>query len=44
MNTNELFWRNIGLRGGVALATTDDKTVLLDVVLSGQINPGKVFT
>ncbi|MDV7720269.1 zinc-binding dehydrogenase [Pediococcus ethanolidurans] len=44
MNTNNLFWRNIGLRGGIASVTTDDKTVLLDAVLSGKINPGKVFT
>ncbi|GEL14876.1 zinc-dependent alcohol dehydrogenase family protein [Pediococcus cellicola] len=44
MNTNNLFWRNIGLRGGLASVTTDDKAVLLDAVLSGQINPGKVFT
>ncbi|AUI72322.1 zinc-dependent alcohol dehydrogenase family protein [Companilactobacillus alimentarius] len=44
MNTNNLFWKNIGLRGGVASVTTDDKNVLLDAVLSGKINPGKVFT
>ncbi|BAP86323.1 alcohol dehydrogenase [Paucilactobacillus hokkaidonensis JCM 18461] len=44
MNTNNLFWRNIGLRGGVASVTTDDKNILLDAVLSGKINPGKVFT
>lgn len=44
MNTNNLFWRNIGLRGGIASVTTDDKKVLLDAVLSGKINPGKVFT
>lgn len=44
MNTNQLFWRNIGLRGGIASVTTYDKAVLLEAVLSGQINPGKVFT
>ncbi|WP_125604524.1 zinc-dependent alcohol dehydrogenase family protein [Lapidilactobacillus bayanensis] len=44
MNTNELFFRNIGLRGGIASVTTDDKQLLLDAVLSGEINPGKVFT
>lgn len=44
MNTNNLFWKNIGLRGGIASVTTDDKEVLLDAVLSGKINPGKVFT
>lgn len=44
MNTNNSFWKNIGLRGGVASVTTDDKNVLLDAVLSGKINPGKVFT
>jgi len=44
MNTNELFWRNIGLRGGIASVTTDDRKVLLDAVLKGDIHPGKVFT
>lgn len=44
MNTNNLFWRNIGLRGGIASVTSDDKQVLLDAVLQGKINPGKVFT
>lgn len=44
MNTNNLFWKNIGLRGGIASVTTDDKEILLDAVLSGKINPGKVFT
>jgi len=44
LNTNQLFWRNIGLRGGIASVTTYDKAVLLEAVLSGQINPGKVFT
>lgn len=44
MNTNRPFWKNIGLRGGIASVTTHDKTVLLDAVLNGDINPGKVFT
>ncbi|BDR54566.1 Zn-dependent alcohol dehydrogenase [Bombiscardovia apis] len=44
MNTNSLFWRNIGLRGGIASVTTYDKNVLLDAVLQGKIEPGKVFT
>lgn len=44
MNTNQLFWRNIGLRGGVAAVTTHDRHVLLDAVLQGKIHPGKVFT
>ena len=44
MNTNELFWKNIGLRGGIASVTTFDKEVLLDAVLTDKINPGKVFT
>lgn len=44
MNTNALFWKNIGLRGGIASVTTYDKELLLDAVLTGKINPGKVFT
>lgn len=44
MNTNNLFWRNTGLRGGIAAVTTHDRATLLDAVLSGEINPGKVFT
>ncbi|MEQ9809788.1 zinc-dependent alcohol dehydrogenase family protein [Streptococcus jiangjianxini] len=44
MNTNQLFFKNIGLRGGIASVTTFDKEILLEAVLSGQINPGKVFT
>ncbi|WP_125588128.1 zinc-dependent alcohol dehydrogenase family protein [Companilactobacillus jidongensis] len=44
MNTNNLFWKNIELRGGIASVTTDDKEILLDAVLNGEINPGKVFT
>lgn len=44
MNTNNLFWQNIGLRGGIASVTSDDRKVLLDAVLKGEIHPGKVFT
>ena len=44
MNTNNLFWQNIGLRGGIASVTTDDRQVLLAAVLKGEIHPGKVFT
>lgn len=44
MNTNVLFRKNIGLRGGVAAVTTHDKARLLDAVLKGEINPGQVFT
>ncbi|MED7634151.1 UNVERIFIED_CONTAM: Zn-dependent alcohol dehydrogenase, partial [Lactobacillus paragasseri] len=36
MNTNNLFWRNIGLRGGIASVTTDDKQLLLKAVLNGE--------
>ena len=44
MNTNNLFWKNIGLRGGIASVTTDDKQTLLRAVLTGAIHPGRVFT
>lgn len=37
-----LFWKNIGIRGGVAPARQYIPR-LLEAVLSGQINPGKVF-
>lgn len=43
LDTNALFWRNIGLRGGIAAVTTYDRALLLEAVLSGEINPGKVF-
>ncbi|MGQ5709534.1 zinc-dependent alcohol dehydrogenase family protein [Lactobacillus sp. PSON] len=43
-SSNTLFWKNIGLRGGIASVTTYDKNLLLDEVLKGNINPGKVFT
>lgn len=44
INTVELFWKNIGIRGGVASPITDDRSILLDAVLQNKINPGKVFT
>ncbi len=40
----QLFWKNIGLRGGIASVTTHDRAVLLAAVLEGKIKPGKVFT
>lgn len=46
-SSNTLFWKNIGLRGGIANVTTYatyDKNILLKAVLDGEINPGKVFT
>lgn len=36
------FWKNIGLKGGVAPARTYIPE-LLDAVLAGRINPGRVF-
>ena len=42
--SNLLFWKNIGLRGGIASVTKPDKELLLKAVLDGEINPGKVFT
>jgi alcohol dehydrogenase len=44
MNTNNLWWRNVGLRGGLASVTTYDRAELLDAVLKGEIHPGRVFT
>lgn len=44
MNTNNLFWKNIGLRGGIAAVTTYDRELLLQAVLDQEINPGQVFT
>ena len=43
-SSNTLFWKNIGLRGGIANVTTYDKNVLLRAVLEAEIDPGKVFT
>src|SRR5699024_4652027 len=34
MNSNAFFWKNIGLRGGVASVTTYDKELLLDAFLT----------
>lgn len=42
--SNQLFWKNIGLRGGIASVTKPDKELLPKAVLDGEINPGKVFT
>ncbi|WEV50805.1 zinc-dependent alcohol dehydrogenase family protein [Lactobacillus sp. ESL0731] len=44
INMSNLFWKNIGVRGGTASVTTHDRNVLLQAVLDDQINPGKVFT
>ncbi|MDO4670848.1 MAG: zinc-dependent alcohol dehydrogenase family protein [Aerococcus sp.] len=44
LDTATLFWKNIGLRGGIAAVTTYDRQILLDAVLKGDIHPGKVFT
>ena len=44
LDTKPLFWKNIGLRGGIAAVTTYDKAALLSAVLKGDIEPGKVFT
>ncbi|CAK8054749.1 zinc-binding dehydrogenase [Eupransor demetentiae] len=38
------FGKNVALAGGPASVTTYDKGVLLQAVLNGDINPGKVFT
>lgn len=42
--SNQLFLKNVGLRGGIAAVTKPDKEILLQAVLDGKINPGKVFT
>ncbi|OZG63335.1 alcohol dehydrogenase [Bifidobacterium lemurum] len=44
LDVNALFWRNVGLKGGPASVITYDRNVLLDAVLDGRIEPGKVFT
>ncbi|MGL5899862.1 MAG: zinc-dependent alcohol dehydrogenase family protein [Lactobacillaceae bacterium] len=41
---NNLFWQNLGIRGGIASVTTYDREILLNAVLKGIIHPGKVFT
>lgn len=38
------FYQNKILAGGPASVTTYDKSILLNAVLNGEINPGKVFT
>lgn len=38
------FRRNVAIAGGPASVTTYDKKILLQAVLNGEINPGKVFT
>ncbi|GGI12582.1 alcohol dehydrogenase [Galliscardovia ingluviei] len=38
------FYRNVGLRGGPAPVRTYDMQRLVEAVLSGSINPGRVFT
>lgn len=43
-SSNTLFWKNIGLRGGIANVTTYDKSIFVKAVLEGDINPSKVFT
>lgn len=44
LNLWELFSHNIQVAGGSASVTTHVKNVLLDAVLKGEINPGRVFT
>ncbi len=44
LNPQGLFYRNTIIGGGPASVTTYDKAQLLDAVLKGEINPGKVFT
>ena len=44
IDVNALFWRNVTLTGGIASVATHDKSTLLQAVLDGRIDPGKVFT
>ncbi|KFI46574.1 alcohol dehydrogenase [Bifidobacterium bohemicum] len=44
LDSDVLFNKNIGLRGGSAPVRTYDRTVLLDKVLDGSIHPELVFT
>ncbi|RSX52626.1 zinc-dependent alcohol dehydrogenase family protein [Bifidobacterium callimiconis] len=44
IDVDALFWRNIGLKGGPASVATYDRDVLLPAVLSGMIDPGRMFT
>ena len=41
---NKLFYQNIALTGGIASVTKHDRELLLEKVLDGSINPGRVFT
>jgi len=41
---DKMFRKNIGLVGGIASVKRWDEEILLEKVLSGEINPGKVFT
>ncbi|CAH1851203.1 zinc-binding dehydrogenase [Convivina intestini] len=43
-NLATTFRRNVSIAGGPASVTTYDKKILLQAVLNGEINPGKVFT
>jgi Threonine dehydrogenase and related Zn-dependent dehydrogenases len=42
--SNQLFWKNVDLRRAIASVTKPNKEVLLQAVLDGKINPGKIFT
>lgn len=44
VDLDPLYWRNVGMCGGIANVTTYDRGLLLDAVLEGRINPGRVFT
>ncbi|GBG96423.1 zinc-dependent alcohol dehydrogenase family protein [Lactococcus termiticola] len=41
---DKMFRKNIGLVGGIASVKRWDEEILLEKVLSGEINPGRVFT
>ncbi len=41
---DQLFMKNIGIRGGIASVTSDVKNLLLEKVLDGSIEPGRVFS
>lgn len=43
VDTTASFGKNVALAGGPASVTTYDKGLLLNAVLNGDINPGKVF-
>ncbi len=44
LDSNQLFFGNLGIQGGPASVTTWDRKYLLDAVLKHEINPGRVFT